>query len=112
MILDHKTIRTNSSGYSDIKLQIKWLGYDKPIDLTWEKLKEMIEDIPYLVEDYFKNKGLQFEEHKSLNGLYKLIQMTSEKKAAALESNNQLDETESETYSSVDIQPSAMCKKE
>ncbi len=38
MILDHKIIRTNPSGYSEIKLQIKWMGYDKPEDFTWEKL--------------------------------------------------------------------------
>ena len=39
------------------KLFIKWQNYT-PSDDTWEPLENMQHDIPHMVDDYFKAKGI------------------------------------------------------
>ena len=43
------------------KLYIRWQGYT-PSEDTWEPLENMLNDIPDMVEDYFKAQNLTVEE--------------------------------------------------
>ena len=56
---------------------VKWDGFEEEKDLTWELLREKIEECPEIVNYYFRERGLIYVKHEND---YKIVKRPKEKK--------------------------------
>lgn len=61
-IEDHRKTSQMLGAYYKIDVFIRWEGYSDS-ERTWEPLKNMIFDVPELVDQYFYEKRLRYLRH-------------------------------------------------
>jgi len=47
-----------------LRLQVKWKGYDKPSDMTWEPEEQLAEDVADMLEEYYQKIGGRPQQKK------------------------------------------------
>ena len=79
-IVKHQKIKGQQNKY---QLHVKWAGIDEngaPWADTWEPLQNLMNDVPDIVTEYFKKKGMQVRFFKHQEILEPLVEKFVPKK--------------------------------